>query len=473
MLSQKKPVPYPLSFTRDGADKRQGDCRSPMTLAGASSPTNAIESRTMRRVAVRIVPFLAVCYFISFVDRVNLGFAALQMVGDLHLSPTVFGLGGGLFFVSYFLCEVPSNLLLEKFGARRWIARIMITWGFLAAGMALIRGPRSFYLMRLLLGAAEAGFFPGVILYLTYWFPESYRARIIAVFTIAIPVSGFLGSPISAALLGINGPLGLRGWQWMFILEGAPAVLLGLACLVVLTDRPADAKWLGSAERNWLVNALAAGTRTHPLAPRQSLWRILWDRQVLLLSLALAGSTAVSSGLQLWQPQIIQSYGLTNLQTGLLNSIPFALASVIMVWWGRRSDKTGERIWHSSLPLILTAFSLAAALIFDSLFSTLVILCLAIVGIYAGKGPVWAVATEALSASAAAAGLAQINALSNLAGFGTTYVMGFIKDATGKFSLALLPLVALSGAAAAAIHLIRRAEETGALTAKKAAIANR
>jgi MFS family permease len=427
----------------------------------------------MRRVALRLVPFLAVCYFISFVDRVNLGFAALQMVGDLHLSPTVFGLGGGLFFVSYFLAEVPSNLLLEKFGARRWIARIMITWGFLAAGMALIRGPHSFYAMRLLLGAAEAGFFPGVILYLTYWFPANYHARIIAIFTIAIPVSGFLGSPISAALLGISGPLGLRGWQWMFILEGAPAVLLGLACLVVLTERPADANWLGADERSWLAGALAAETRTQPLVPRQSLWRILWDRQVLLLSLALAGSTAVSSGLQLWQPQIIQSYELTNLQTGLLNSIPFALASIIMIWWGRRSDQTGERIWHSSLPLILTAISLAAALVFGSLFSTLVILCLAIVGIYAGKGPVWAVATETLSASTAAAGLAQINALSNLAGFGTTYVMGVIKDATGKFFLALLPLVVLSGAAAAAIHLIRRTEKTSAVAAKKAAIADR
>jgi MFS family permease len=427
----------------------------------------------MRRVALRIVPFLAFCYFISFVDRVNLGFAALQMVGDLHLSATVFGFGGGLFFVSYFLCEVPSNLLLEKFGARRWIARIMITWGFLAAGMALIRGPHSFYAMRLLLGAAEAGFFPGVILYLTYWFPANYRARIIAIFTVAIPVSSFLGSPISAALLGFDGPLGLRGWQWMFILEGVPAVLLGLMCLIVLTDRPAEAKWLGPGERSWLVNALAAETRAERPSARQNVWQILWKRDVLLLSLALAGSTAVSSGLQLWQPQIIQSYGLTNLQTGLLNSIPFALASVIMVWWGRRSDKTGERIWHSSLPLILAAFSLAAAIVFDSLFSTIVILCLAIIGIYAGKGPVWAVATEALSASTAAAGLAQINALSNLAGFGTTYVMGFLKDATGKFSLALLPLVALSAAAAIAIHFIGRPNRATTSATEKAAISIR
>lgn len=431
---------------------------------------DALERQTIRQVVLRIVPFLMICYFISFVDRVNLGFAALQMVNDLHFSARVFGLGGGLFFVSYFLCEVPSNLLLQKVGARRWIARIMITWGFLAGGMALVNGPHSFYAMRLLLGAAEAGFFPGVILYLTYWFPASYRARIIGLFTVAIPVSSFLGSPISAALLGIDGWLGLRGWQWMFILEGVPAVLLGFACLIVLSDRPADAKWLAADQRNWLTAKLdtekRAGSRVGPL----NLWRLLWNKHVLALSVVLAGSTAVSSGLQLWQPQIIQSYGLTNLQTGLLNSIPFALASVIMVWWGRRSDQSGERIWHSALPLMLTAFSLAAALLLDSLFSILVILCLAVIGIYAGKGPVWAVSTEWLSASTAAAGLAQINALSNLAGFGTTYLMGLIKDLTGRFSLALLPLMVLSAAAALAMLLIGRAETPSTVPGNKAII---
>ena len=221
-----------------------------------------LEARTMRQVTLRIVPFLMVCYFVSFLDRVNLGFAALQMVKDLHFSSTVFGFGGGIFFVSYFLFEVPSNLLLEKFGARRWIARIMITWGVLAGAMALVTGPQSLYLMRFLLGAAEAGFFPGVILYLTYWFPAEYRARIIGLFTVAIPVSSFLGSPISAALLGTDGWLGLRGWQWMFILEAAPAVLLGLACLVVLSDRPADARWLGGDERGWLLAKTPGRSRT-------------------------------------------------------------------------------------------------------------------------------------------------------------------------------------------------------------------
>ena len=415
-----------------------------------------VEARTMRRVALRIVPFLMICYFVSFVDRVNLGFAALDMVSDLHLSPTVFGFGGGIFFLSYFLCEVPSNLLLAQVGARRWIARIMLTWGIFAGAMALVTGPRSLYLMRFLLGAAEAGFFPGVILYITYWFPAEYRARIIGWFTVAIPVSSFLGSPISAALLETDGWMGLRGWQWMFVLEALPAFVLGLVCLVVLRDGPRVATWLRPDERMWLLARLEADGRRQRPVGQMSVWRVLWNKHVLLLAVVLAGSTAVSSGLQLWQPQIIKSYDLTNMQTGLLNSIPFALAAVIMVWVAQRSDRTGERIWHAAVPLMLTAVSLASALVFDSLFSIVVILSLAVIGIYAGKGPVWAVSTEWLSAGTAAGGLAQINALSNLAGFGTTYAMGFIKDATGSFALALLPLVGLSATAAVAILWIGR-----------------
>jgi len=293
-------------------------------------------------------------------------------------------------------------------------------------------------------------------LYLTYWFPAAYRARIIGLFTVAIPVSSFLGSPISAVFLGIDGWLGLRGWHWMFIIEAIPAVLLGFTCFILLSDGPADATWLDNDERRWLLARLQAEEARQRPVSHLSLNQILWNRHVLTLSVVLAGSTAVSSGLQLWQPQIIKAYGLTNMETGLLNSIPFALASVIMVWWGRRSDRTGERVWHAALPLALTAVSLASALLFDSLSAIIVILSLAVIGIYAGKGPVWAVSTEWLSASAAAAGLAQINAISNLAGFGTTYVMGFIRDATGRFSLALVPLVLLSGVAAVAIVLIGR-----------------
>ena len=414
-------------------------------------PVSELETATMRQVTLRLVPFLMLCYFVSFVDRVNLGFAALQMVRDLNLSSTVFGFGGGIFFLAYFLFEVPSNLLLARFGARIWIARIMITWGILAAAMALVSGPRSLYAMRFALGAAEAGFFPGVMLYLTYWFPPAYRGRIIALFTVAIPVSGLLGSPISVGILALDGWLGLRGWQWMFIIEAVPAVLLGVVCLVTLTDRPADAAWLRPEQRAWLQQRIDGERPQETKLAHGSVWQVLWNRHVLILSLVLAGSTAVSSGLQLWQPQIIKSFGLTNMQTGLLNSVPFGLASIVMLWWGRRSDLTGERVWHAALPLMLAAVSFAAALVFDSLAATIVILCLAAIGIYAGKGPAWAVSTEWLSASTAPAGLAQINAVSNLAGFGTTYAMGVIKDATGRFSLSLAPLVLLSGAAAVAI----------------------
>jgi ACS family tartrate transporter-like MFS transporter len=431
-----------------------------------------MEIRIVRKVAWRIVPFLMVCYFVSFVDRVNVGFAALQMNKELHLSPAVFGFGGGLFFLSYFICEVPSNLLLERIGARRWIARIMITWGVLAAGMALVSGAHSFYAMRLLLGAAEAGFFPGVILYLTYWFPREYHARIMAMFTVAIPVSSFLGSPVSAALLGTDGWFGLRGWQWMFIFEGVPAVLVGLLCFFLLSDKPAGAKWLDSEERAWLEDTLRREDKRERRVGQLTLWRVLYDKHVLVLSIVLAGSTAVSSGLQIWQPQIIKSYGLTNLQTGFLNAIPFGLASVVMVVWGQRSDQRRERVWHTALPLILTAVSLASALIFDSLVSIVLILCLAVIGIYAGKGPVWALASDWLSAGTAAAGLAQINAISNLAGFGTTYVIGYIKQATGSYPLAMLPLAGLSAAGALAILLISR-DGAGAETIRAEAVVSR
>jgi MFS family permease len=331
----------------------------------------------------------------------------------------------------------------------------------LAGATAFVTGPHSFYAMRLLLGAAEAGFFPGVILYLTYWFPAEYRARIVGMFTVAIPLSSFLGSPISAAMLEINGSLGLRGWQWMFILEGVPAVLLGLACLIVLCDKPPGARWLSAEQRAWFEDRLEReGRRERPVG-QLGLWRVLFNKYVLVLSIVLAGSTAVSSGLQIWQPQIIKSYGLTNMQTGLLNSIPFALASVIMLLWGKSSDQTGERVWHTSLPLMLTAISLGAALVFDSLFSLVVILSLAAIGVYAGKGPVWALSTDWLSKSTAAAGLAQMNAISNLAGFGTTYLLGYIKQKTGSYPLAVLPLAGLSAAGAIAILLIARGQGRG------------
>jgi MFS transporter, ACS family, tartrate transporter len=416
------------------------------------------DATILRRVTLRLVPFLMVCYLVSFLDRVNVGFAALDMVRDLRLSRTAFGLGGGLFFVTYFLFEVPSNLLLEAVGARRWIARIMITWGIAAAAMAAVTGELSFCVMRSVLGAAEAGFFPGVMLYITYWFPAAERARIIGLFTVAIPASSLLGSPLSAALLAGDGWLGLHGWQWMFIIEAAPAILLGLACLVLLEDGPEAARWLAPEQRRRLIERLRDERRRPPIA-HLTLGQILRNRHVLILALVLAGSTASSSGIQLWQPQIIQAFGLTTMETGLLNAIPFAVATIAMVLWARHSDRSGERVFHTAAPLALTALSFGAAPFAGGRDATILILCLGVAGIYAVKGPAWALSTEWLSAETAAAGLAQINALSNLAGFATTYLLGFIRDRTGSFALALMPLVALAAAAALAVVLLGHRRE--------------
>ncbi|MCJ2052976.1 MFS transporter [Methylobacterium sp. J-070] len=408
-----------------------------------------IERATLRKVTWRILPFLMFAYFVAFVDRVNAGFAALQMNHDIGLSAAQFGLGGGLFYVSYVLCEVPSNIAMERFGARIWIARIMITWGLVSAAMAFVVGPYSFYAVRLLLGASEAGFFPGVILYLTYWFPRAYRGRIVAIFMVAIPISSFLGSPISAAILDTDGMLGLRGWQWLFILEAAPAVLLGVLAFALLPNGPGTARWLTPQQCAWLQERLAAERASvvrgaAAPAKHRSVWEVMRNRYVLAASLIYAGASGASQCLSLWQPQIIKSFGLTNLETGLLNSIPFGIASVLMILWGRSSDRRRERVWHTALPLALLALSLAAALATAQLLPTILILCLAVTATYMVKGPFWALSTEWLSAGTAAAGIAQINAIGNIGGFVGTYLLGVIKDATGSYPLGLLPLAALS-----------------------------
>jgi MFS family permease len=337
---------------------------------------------------------------------------------------------------------------MEKVGARLWIARILVTWGLVSAGMAFVVGPTSFYAVRLLLGAAEAGFFPGVILYLTYWFPREYRGRIVAIFMVAIPVSSFLGSPISAALLQTDGWLGLRGWQCMFILEAVPAVLLGIAALVVLPNGPQGARWLDPEQRAWLEQRLQAERAApgHKAAAHLSLWQVMSNKYVLAASLIYAGASGASQCLSLWQPQIIKSFGLTNMQTGLLNSVPFGIASVLMILWGRSSDARRERVWHTGIPLGLLALSLVAAIGPNSLLPTIAILCVAVTATYIVKGPFWALSTEWLSAGAAAAGIAQINAIGNIGGFVGTTLLGVIKDATGSYPLGLLPLAVLSGA---------------------------
>ncbi|SAK52307.1 membrane protein [Caballeronia glebae] len=408
--------------------------------------TSTVGQATLKRVTTILVPFLMFCYLISFIDRVNVGFAAFQMNRDIGISPSVFGLGGGLFFLSYFLFEVPSNLAMQRFGARRWIARIMLSWGVISGLTAFVSGPYSFYTIRFLLGAAEAGFFPGVILYLTQWFPAAHRGRIVSFFYVAVPLSSFVGSPISAALLNMQGVGGLHGWQWLFIIEAIPAVLLALVTYLWLPDTPNDARWLDADQKRWLSTTLAderaQRERAAPVHDERT-WRIMFHPQVLLLSLVYAGTSAASNGLSLWQPQIIKSFGLSNTQAGWVNAVPFAIASVAMIYWGMRSDRKRERVWSTALPLALSAIALAACTMTTQLLPALSCLILTLVGTYAFKGPFWALSSERLGPRAAAAGLAQINAVGNLAGFAGTYLIGVIRETTGSFAMALTPVLAL------------------------------
>jgi len=427
----------------------------------ASASISSVEKTTMRRVTLRLLPFLMICYFFALLDRVNVGFAALQMNKDLGLSAAAFGLGSSLFFVGYFLLEIPSNLALEKFGARRWIARIMITWGLISACMALVVGPYSFYAMRLLLGAAEAGFFPGVVLFLTYWFPAAYRARIIAIFMVSIPVASFIGSPVSALLLELNGLLGLKGWQWLFLLEAIPTVLLGAACLWILTDRPDRAKWLTAEQRAWLAGRIEEDGARKSAIGHLSVWQLLRNRHFLVMAMVCAGASATGSALAIWQPQLLKTFGLTNLQTGFLNSVPYGIASVLMVLWGRHSDRTGERRWHTALALLLIAGGLSSLAFTQSMLApTVMLLSCALIGAYSFKGPFWALSSTWMSPKTAAAGLAGINAIANLVGGGAISLVGWIKDSTGSFSLALLPMVALTLAGAVSVLVMTRQART-------------
>lgn len=420
-----------------------------------------LERQTMRKVAWRLLPILMIGYFIAFIDRVNVGFAALQMNHAIGLDAAAFGLGGGLFYLTYVLFEIPSNLAMQKVGARLWIARIMISWGLVSAATAFISGPHSFYAMRMLLGAAEAGFFPGVILYLTQWFPATYRARIIAIFMVAVPLSSFIGSPLSAALLQLDGLFGMQGWQLMFFVEAVPAILLGVMTPWLLTNKPQEAKWLNTEEKAWLVRQMETdnGAAGKPAGAKGhgSLRDIMLNRYVLAAALIYAGASGASQCLSLWQPQIIKSFGLTTLQTGLLNSIPFGVAAILMLWWGKHSDRTRERVWHSGAPLAAIAISLMLVpFTSGSLALTVILLVLAVTATYMFKGPFWALASEWMPGATAAAGLAQVNAVGNLAGFAGSAMLGAIKQHTGSFALALLPIALISAVGCLTLWLLVR-----------------
>lgn len=401
----------------------------------------------IRKVAWRIVPFVTVGYFLASLDRVNVGFAALQMNADIGLNPEAFGFGAGLFFVAYCLFAVPGNLLMERIGARRWLSIVMISWGLVSGAMAFVQGPMSFNALRFLLGIAEAGFFPGVIYYFTLWFPSAYRSRMVAILMMALPVSSVLGSPMSAALLMMDSILGLRGWHWLFILEGLPAIAMGICASLVLPSDIARASFLGENEKAWLKTTLSSAPAEGTISSKISFWKVLVNRHVLLLTLIYIGGTSVTNALSLWQPQIISTYKLTTLQVGLLNSIPFALASIAMYLWASHSDRTKERRFHTALPLAVAGVGLLLTAVAAGLIPMLILLCVIIAAASMIKGPFWALATEMLPANLSAPAIGQINALNNVGVFGATYAIGAIRTSTGSFTYAMLPIAALTLAA--------------------------
>lgn len=411
------------------------------------------EARVLRKVAWRLVPFMGLLYLMAFLDRVNIGFAALTMDADLNFSATVFGNGAGVFFLGYVLFEVPSNLMLHKVGARRWIARIMITWGLLSASMALIRTPSSFYALRFLLGVAEAGFFPGMILYLTHWFPPQHRTRILGAFLVALPLASVIGAPISAFLLDVH--VGnLHGWQWLFILEGLPAAIVGASVLIVLADRPADARWITLDERSCLTRLLAGGDdRAIQVRLAVTTGQALSSPRVWLLSLVYFSLLIGLYGFNFWLPQIVQDLGaLSHGEIGLLTVAPNLVAAAAMYGWARRSAAANERRWHFAIPALMAAVGLAIASQESHAALVFLGLTLGAVGIYATLPVFWTLPTELLQGAAAASGFAAINAVGNVGGYLGPALMGFSKDAFGNYG-AGLGMLALSLALTAFLAL--------------------
>jgi MFS transporter, ACS family, tartrate transporter len=417
----------------------------------------AMHLRVVPKVTRRLVPFLFLSYVVAYLDRVNIGFAARAMQTDLELSNQVYGVGAGLFFLGYFLFEIPSNLILERVGARRWIARIMIGWGLVSMAMMFVTGKQSFYALRILLGLAEAGFFPGVILYLTYWVPARERARTGALFMMAAPVAMLIGAPLSAALLSLDGRLGLHGWQWLFVIEGLPACALGVMALRWLTDRPEDATWLTSDERAWLSVEMTRERGARATHGHEGILASLASGKVWLLCAVYFMNTTVTYGIFLWLPNILaDASGFDGLQLSLITAIPFAFALAAMVLVGRHSDRTGERKGHVAACALVAALGLVLVVWFQSSVPLIVVsFTLCQIGQRSIMPPFWAIPPIFLGGSAAAAGIALINAVGNLGGYVGPSVMGILKDRTGGYSGGLLVLAAALVVAAALVMTIR------------------
>ncbi|HVR85210.1 MAG TPA: MFS transporter [Planctomycetota bacterium] len=399
---------------------------------------SSLERQVMSKATWRLVPFMCLCYLTAFLDRVNVGFAALEMKADLKFSEAVYGMGAGIFFVGYFLFEVPSNVLLERIGARIWIARIMILWGLISSGMMLVKSAWMFYVARFLLGAGEAGFFPGMILYLTYWFPTAYRSRTVALFMAAAAMAGVVGSPLSGLLMDHH-PAWIKGWQWLFVVEGIPSVILGSVVLLYLPNGPKQARWLEEGELSWLTARLDLERAEREKSHEMSLWEALSHPRVLILSLLYFLIVIGGYGLDMFLPDVLKLAFpfVSKLTLGLIAAIPPLFTVFVMIFWGRHSDARHERRWHVALPGWWAALGLTLATLPIPPIVSVIALSLAVSGRWSSMGPFWGLPTAFLSGTAAAGGIALINSVGNLGGFAGPYLMGWFKDHTGDYHLGL------------------------------------
>ena len=401
------------------------------------------ESRILySKITWRLIPLLFVCYIIAYIDRINIGFTKLQLQEVLGVDDKVFGgvygLGAGLFFIGYFLFEVPSNLIMQRVGARIWIARIMIIWGLVSMGMIFIHNTTTFYSARFLLGVAEAGFYPGVILYLTYWFPDKERAHTVALFATGTVIAGIVGSPISGAILGLHNKAGLEGWQWLFLLEGIPAVLMGIVIFVVLPNRPQNVKWLSPAEKVWIQSRLDEEAIQSRGKAHSRLSEVFMSGRIWLLCFIYFLLTVGIYGYEMWLPSIIKEFsGLSYSLVGLINAIPYVIAMVFMVFTGYNSDRTGERRWHVAIAAFSAALGFGLSAWLQNPYFGMIALMMALIGLKSAMAPFWALSTTFLSGTAAAGGIALINSVGNLGGFVGPTLVGVVIDKTGSMAISL------------------------------------
>lgn len=404
------------------------------------------EKRIIGKVSKRILPFLIICYILAYLDRANIGYAALEMNADLGLSSKVFGFATGIFFIGYFLFEVPSNVLMERYGARKWIARILITWGLISACTGLAQNATQLYIIRFLLGIAEAGFYPGIILYLSYWFRAKERALSIAIFSMAVPISYIIGAPASTMIMDNVNWLDIAGWRWMFVIEGLPAALLGIIAFFYLTDKPKDAKWLSSNEKEWLINELEKERKSAGNQPHQSHLKALTNPKAVYLALIYFIYLTGSLGVGYWMPQIIKGFStsLTNTQIGFIATIPYIVSTVVMILWSKNSDRMKERRLHSAIPLLVGGIALAGAgIMSESPVIAMICITLSLTGMYSFKGPFWTYPQLLIAPSAIAVSIAMINSLGNLGGFVGPYMMGILNDMFNSTEIGLYFLSAL------------------------------